>query len=504
MEYRFDTFPSPPIAYSPVTAAVHGSTFQLGSGVVLDDGRVLHVWCEKTQASTDFNWIQLGYADSVLDYLTSDGSVTWDRTIRYDDSTGVSNGGSGYRLGEALATVLRAPDGSIYIVWWAGGSNDVNTVWDPSVTTPAAAGVYNGVLRSTDEGDTWDFYADVPASSTPKTNKINLGGVRGNWRIEEIPAEKQNAGRWLMAGPGHGGYASGVGGQTQRGQIWSSDDQGATWTLRTSGDNSTVRGSVYGAGFAFAHDGYIYTKRDEDDSGGGNARWYRSTDGGTTWTLIQTYNYPGSPDWDYVQVGPWLTRFGDTTRIWTFQTDNSDGSTGPNVVGWAANVYDASPIQFDTDYTAETTWAIANRSFANDEILLTPLDANWAGMWIGTQVIGLPLVSCPATDLLHIPHKAWVVRADARGRGVWRDENWLTIKRWARRVTELGATTEDLHVPAIEEDPRFIYDAWLSVERWSRTVCWGRDLHIPYKERVDMDFWNCLAMERWANRVDGV
>ena len=95
MQYRLaadTTWPATPEVYVPYNGA---GTVGGGSAVVLDDGRVMYVWSECEPATSTWRYIKLGYADSALDFFTSDDSVTYDRTLLY--SAGTMSNGRGIR-----------------------------------------------------------------------------------------------------------------------------------------------------------------------------------------------------------------------------------------------------------------------------------------------------------------------------------------------------------------------------------------------------------------------
>lgn len=515
MEYHFDTFPKPPVAYTPVTSphANNADSLRFGSGVELANGKVLHVWCEwKDNSGTDQeNWIQVGYADSVLDYLTGNGSVTWDHTFRHTSCSssvdGVSPDISGYEMGVGVAGVCRGPDGNLWLQYYMGGLF-ANATFDARVDTtglPASAAANCAVFKSTDDGANWTFVATLPSASTQRQRLDGAGNWPAPFYIEEIPVGFTNAGRWIMVAASHGEYTgASVNGNAVQASIFTSDDDGASWTQRYQ-DNTGPYKEQIGPGIAFGADGYMYTKQSTDNVTGQTTYWLRSSDG-ATWSQYQSYVYPGSPDYSYVRAGPWFTFTDTPQRIYTLQPMANDSATSDDPDLLSANVAETSPPTFDTDYATDWSPTISNFTPQNDELLLTRLNANWAGLWAGTQVIGLPLAPCPTTTLLHIPNKAWWEEDDAETRGRMVRSNLNKIRSWADLVTREGATNDlllfDQAWPAeLVGGNRAVFEhMWLSIERWSRSVCWDDGVHVPYKRDPSMDYWNLLAFERWANR----
>ena len=517
MEYQFDTFPDPPIARTPVTSPVDGSgTFGVrgGSGVVLDDGRVLHIWTEWFQTATFHQWwIQLGYASSVDTYLGQNDSVTKDRTLLYmscdltidgfDPSTG------GFDVGIVTAGVNRGPDGDLWLGFCGGGFAG-NEVWDASVTTTTYGGYWQGCLKSTDEGDNWTFIDDMLAVSAGSV-KQRVGSSAGNLgtfgQIDVVPAGFTRAGRWLWSCTTRGTFTNTPATSSLNPAIFYSDDDGATWSesLQPTDSDRTQMSS----GVAFGVDGNIYAKQSEDNQSGKTTRWYRTDDSDiTTWSpAYDTYTYPATPDYELVRTGPWFTLTGDTNRVYTMQFTGSDTDNGLDPVIFYVDVVDYPTPDQRTDY--QTYWAptVTNLATNGDEIYLGVLQEDtWAGVWIGNQVFGVRLVVCPILPELHIPYKDWAVVEDQMERRQQALENLLTIRRWADAAVRAGATTELLVMPAVATGrlpvDGLVGDAftqtWLAIERWARGTCTDETLHVPYKERIDRDRDNLLRLERWA------
>lgn len=503
MEYRFDTFPNPPVAYSPVTTTVNASGGLVrGTGVKCSDGRVLHVWVERWAGSGEGRTrIYQGYAADVDTYLTSDGSVysgTESVTLLYG-CTDLTVFRDSY-IGEAFVSV--GPDGAFYLICQLLG-NHSDMTWD--VLEDPGTTIVNStsrtiVWRSTDDGATWAYHTYMPTTFLSGNDAASSGGrypIAG--KIETLPLSDANGGAWIVAAPNQvsGGGGSGV----VVNAFYMSTDSGATWTLEHTQSSGLWHGQA-GSGFAVGSDGRVYNKLTlSAKSTATTAWWTRSAanDFSGTWDDYDTDTAGGDPTDQ--RPGPWFTLFGDSVNIYTMQPPVGMTVTSSLLTIYSVDLGATPTPNLPGDYTEYAELDVTNLNTSQDIPILMPLDANWAGVWVGTQVVGLPLIGCPATGRLLIPHKRWYEQTDATSRSRLADQNINAVNQWCQDVYAAGGTTKPVRLPYIADEPRAHYQTWLEMERWSETVCWAERLHIPYKGQPERDWWNLLAVERWANRA---
>jgi len=169
-------------------------------------------------------------------FRTKDGGKSWQKVLFVDDKTGAAD----IAMDPANAQVL-------YATTW----QVLRTPWNITSTGPGG-----GLYKSTDGGDTWTkLTSGLPAA--------NLGKIG----VTVSPVNPQRVWATVEA--------------DDKGGIYRSDDGGRTWQLLNDNFNMTARQSYYGHIFADPADANtVYTFCAK--------YFYKSTDGGKTYTEIQT------------------------------------------------------------------------------------------------------------------------------------------------------------------------------------------------------------------------
>jgi photosystem II stability/assembly factor-like uncharacterized protein len=169
-------------------------------------------------------------------FRTKDGGKSWQKILFVDDKTGAAD----------IAMDPSNPQ-ILYATTW----QVLRTPWGITSTGPGS-----GLHKSTDGGDTWSrFPAGLPTS--------NLGKIG----VTVSPVNPQRVWATVEADTGGG--------------VFRSDDGGRTWQLMNDDFNLTARQYYYGHIYADPRDANIvYTFGGKD--------FYKSTDGGKTYSEIQT------------------------------------------------------------------------------------------------------------------------------------------------------------------------------------------------------------------------
>lgn len=184
-------------------------------------------------------------------FRTKDGGKAWQRILFVDDKTGAAD----IAMDPSNANVL-------YATMW----QVLRTPWSISSTGPGS-----GLYKSTDGGETWRKLSSGLPTST-------LGKIG----VTVSPANPQRVWATVEAEKGGG--------------VFRSDDGGETWRLLNDNFNMTARQYYYGHIFADPKDANtVYTFGGKD--------FYKSTDGGKSYSEIQTLHGdyhdlwidPGSP-----------------------------------------------------------------------------------------------------------------------------------------------------------------------------------------------------------------
>lgn len=191
-------------------------------------------------------------------YRTTDGGRTWQRTLFVNDSTGAID-------------VMMDPVNS-RIAYAA--------TWQFSMHTAGrqSGGAGSGLWKSTDGGITWTRLSGSGLPSRP-FGKAGLGISRSNPNRVYALIETSDG----VPLPGH---------EAERGELWRSDDAGATWQV-VSYDRQLAGRTQYYTRMAVAPD-------NENEAWFAAADWSRTYDGGKTTidaTLVETPGYDHHDIW---------------------------------------------------------------------------------------------------------------------------------------------------------------------------------------------------------------
>lgn len=171
-------------------------------------------------------------------FRTKDGGKSWQKVLFVDDRTGA-------------ADIVMDPSNPqvLYATTW----QVLRTPWNITSIGPGS-----GLYKSTDGGDTWSrLRTGLPTSTLGKIG------------VTVSPVNPQRVWATVEA--------------DDKGGIYRSDDGGRTWLLLNDGFNMTARQSYYGHIFADPADANtVYTFCAK--------YFYKSTDGGRTYTEIQTHH----------------------------------------------------------------------------------------------------------------------------------------------------------------------------------------------------------------------
>lgn len=477
-KYVFDDLPNQsPVAREPV----NDTRIVCLSCVELTDDQVFVVYTRSVTSSPVRMEVKCGYATNVAAILGGDSTVTIDRTL-------VTNNDSGGGRGNMRATVQRHPSDATKLLLWIWGAGSTTYTWDASIETPTTTDAsWVCLWESSDEGDTFDFVCEMhnpTAGSNP---------VGGPCLIEAIP-RGGDAGRWIV------GLPDGTGSK-----FFYSDNSGTSWTAGLDGGSKSNCG-----GFGFiGSSSQIYMHAGRDGlSGGFDLNCWYSLDGGETGTVYSTFNPRGGGSNVGKGVGFFATLEDDQTLMrWLW---NGGDESVRLYVAENADATWTDEQENDTDEEPGGQWkqrlsvtGFPGTTWTQNHPVGYPT-STYLLVCSGTHLIGVKVVpSCPATSRLHIPWKRWpdMTTETAQTRAV--EENVQAIRRWIAEVERVGAATERNPVRGDPRTPKGNRELWLGVERWAGAVCWTDKLHIPHKGRPDLDYWNLLRFERWAERTRG-
>lgn len=166
------------------------------------------------------------------------------------DYAGVAFNGAGTGLAAGGSGIVRTTDGATWTPM-AGSGSGLASVAFASPTTAVAGGVNGVLMRSTNGGVSWS------AVSSPNTSQVN-------------------AIAFGASGSGIAGAEDGILRTTDAGATWS-------WTNVTTSVNGGTQPGITSVAYADANTAVAVAN---------TGRIYRSTDGGTTWSLIATPTAP--------------------------------------------------------------------------------------------------------------------------------------------------------------------------------------------------------------------
>ncbi len=189
-------------------------------------------------------------------YRTTDGGITWTRVLHVDDNTGCSD---------------LAMDPSNPRILFAG-------MWQIEIHTwgRTSGGPGSGLFTSRDGGVTW---TRLTGHGLPK-------GPVGKVAVAIAPSNPERVYALIETGDG----IPWDGQPTESGQLWRSDDGGATWALTGRDRNAMGRAHYYSR--------IVAAPDDADEAYFLTASYAKSTDGGTTITVVPRGEAPGGDHHD--------------------------------------------------------------------------------------------------------------------------------------------------------------------------------------------------------------
>ena len=189
-------------------------------------------------------------------YRTTDGGRTWERVLHVDANTGCSD---------------LAMDPTNPRILFAG-------MWQLEIRTwgRTSGGPGSGLFMSKDGGTTW---TRLKGSALP-TKPV------GKVAVAIAPSNPQRVYALIETGDG----IPWNGQPTESGQLWRSEDGGATWALTSRDRNAMGRAHYYSR--------MAVSPADEDEAYFLTASYARSLDGGRTLTVLQGQQAPGGDHHD--------------------------------------------------------------------------------------------------------------------------------------------------------------------------------------------------------------
>jgi photosystem II stability/assembly factor-like uncharacterized protein len=218
-------------------------------------------------------------------YKTIDAGRTWKKVLFTNDSVGASE-------------VVIDPTNSliVYAAMW----NTRRPTWYTYQPTNGPGG---GIYKSIDGGTTWKpLTKGLPSACIGKvglavapSNPLRVYAVVDNFLPEGAPANATCPGVPPGRGGGaRGGAAAATPPAPAQGGFYRSNDGGATWT-KLSGDNA-----LWGRGWYFEH--VVVDPRNADIVYVPNVSLSRSKDGGRTWEALR--GSPGGDDYHQAWISP--------------------------------------------------------------------------------------------------------------------------------------------------------------------------------------------------------
>lgn len=240
-----------------------------GSALELPNGEILYAW-------QDGSHIWVGESPDFMTFMTQSGSVTNERTVFEDKHM-------------PCCTLFWLPDGrpALHVSWW----------WSIGQSTSDGL-AESKMMVSNDQGETWSLLGVL------QQRQLTEGGSPNVERRTAVGRPiRTSTGRLVVTSNYH---YSGAAGELKRMGIWTSDNNGNSWTLR-----DTFGGGVVGGAYNTHHgrnivefQGQLFTTW-EWDYGGYERRILRSLNDGATWSShsmpsahgshMELYREPGEP-----------------------------------------------------------------------------------------------------------------------------------------------------------------------------------------------------------------
>ncbi len=255
-----------------------------------------------------------------------------------------------------------------------------------------------GRKRTSGALGTWAGGAVVQLDSTGTWSELVAGDTVA-WRLKNFVYNTVHT-LFHIRSSGHDGLN-----MPKRGQLYVSDDQGATWTDITP---QTGGNTEYVADIAQDADGGVWCITDERESNsgvsGGPSRIYHSSDNGTNWTLkyttvisfsdryFQLYNITAHPTDANIIVAEGVDMFGWDSRLWR-TTDGGDNwtrftPTTPDPPDSMLNVGGLNQHVFAYTAAGFIIWAGIFELLADDRFILRSSDdgTSWVVVHTGSII----------------------------------------------------------------------------------------------------------------------
>jgi hypothetical protein len=541
MQYRladpdnqFDPSPTVLIPYS--ADATGGGQFKYdASAVELDDGRVLYCWSWRLSSDCE---IRIGHAASVDAFFTASDSITFDKAL----ITAAGFSSSALQLHGLINADPYVGNARLWLQVYMDRPGDCT--FDASVQNPGITLDGQHLWTSVDQGATWDYVQNLWSTQT------NRGTIDSFIRL--APPEPLGPGAsYTDPYPVGNGLSLIVNSYRQntsassyrKAAIYTGSSVDSPWDMQpmfprtepptsTSFDYwrddalpiTTTLANQYDLGWLSRKTTMLHCPMDvaldpsnpnagQQSSGGrflginggnatGNRSWFcRTADGYVTPTHRITAGQPGSP-----RNGAAFTIHGYPNRIFWFRSVGTmlfaDDPAGWALIDPVGGVGPAVPEQITSPF--DETNPIWTGLGGSDGIATNVMKVGdrMAIMW-GSRLIGIKLHTprCQPLPPLHIPYKDWRREKDKRRSMQMALDNTHAVESWAREVFDAGNTSTRLHIP-VSNKGYSQYQFWLSVERWTGTLCNRSRVHIPHKRIKSKDETNFLALERWAATVN--
>jgi hypothetical protein len=260
----------------------------------LGDGRVLYVWTYGRSNNVIPDLVNQGYAPSVASFISSNNSVTFDKTLITSGSTQSNR--------QCRATVFYGPDGGLYLsVTSYGNANSYHANFDPI----PGGGWGSHIYESVDDGVSWQHVVELPW-----INDIPGDGYRFGEECTPGDIYDAGGGRWIHVSGDQENYLTAARAATS---VFTSDSGiSGPWIRRHT------RGHVYGG---IIHrqvtrftDGRVYLHHKGSGVVGVVSHLESSGDNGNTWTVDDTMS-PAVPNPPMFDGGPWHTDMGTTEHF---------------------------------------------------------------------------------------------------------------------------------------------------------------------------------------------
>jgi len=529
---EFDPSPTVIVPYS--TDASGGGQFKYdASAVELADGRVLYCWSWRQSTARE---IRTGHAASVDDFFAASNSITYDKPLI---TAAFSN--NVFELRGLINPDPYVGNARLWLQVYMERPNQCT--FDASVEDPGITLDGQHLWTSEDQGATWDYVTNLWYT---QTNRGTLGGPVRLLPPENIGPGASYANPYPVGNPLSvvvNSYRQNTSANNRRkaAVYVSTDPTYATWDMKemfpraeppssTSFDYwrddalplTTTLANQYDLGWLPNKVTKLYCSMDvpldpnNENAGqqsgssmflgitGGaatNARsWFcRTSPQYVTPTHRITAGQPGRPE-----NGAAFTIHGHPNVVFWFDTNGRllYSFNGPQ--GFPYMPHDGSAIPADqiaSPFELSTPiWSGLGTS--GEEVNVMKVGDRLAFMW-GSNLIGIALYSprCKPLPPLHIPYKDWRREKDKRRSAQMALDNTHAVETWAREVFDAGNTSTRLHIP-VSNKGYSQYQFWLSVERWTGTLCNRDRVHIPHKRIKSKDETNFLALERWAGTVN--